>query len=92
MNIRKPVITEKTLSLYKDKKIVVFEVGISSNKTELKKELEKLFNVEVANVRVVNRLGKYKYSRYSSKTSKLSDKKLAYFRLTKGEIEIFNEK
>ncbi len=92
MIIKSPVVTEKTLSLYKNQKKVTFEISLTANKLEAAKELEKAFKVKVANVRIINRLGKYKYSRYSRKTNKLSDKKIAVFKLKDGSIDLFEEK
>lgn len=92
MIIKSPVVTEKTLSLYKNQKKVTFEISLTANKVEAAKELEKAFKVKVAGVRIINRLGKYKYSRYSRKINKLSDKKLAVFKLKEGTIDLFEEK
>lgn len=92
MIIKKPIVTEKTLALYKNNKKVTFEIDINSTKQTAQKELEKSFEVKVGNVRIINRLGKYKYSRYSKKISKLKDRKIAIFELKEGKIEIFEEK
>ena len=48
--IKSPIITEQTAQLSETLKQVVFKVDISANKKEIKKAVEKLFNVEVIKV------------------------------------------
>ena len=48
--IKSPIITEQTAQLGESLKQVVFKVDISANKKEIKKAVEKLFNVEVIKV------------------------------------------
>lgn len=57
--ILKPVLTEKAYADM-DKKKYVFIVATSANKTEIKKAVEKLFNVKVESVNTVSRKGKLK--------------------------------
>jgi len=62
--IIRPILTEKTREL-SEKGEYVFEVAKTSNKNEIKKAIEELFNVKVEKVRVVNlpqkikRLGRF---------------------------------
>jgi len=58
--IRRPVITEKGTILKEENNQLVFEVDPSSNKSEIKKAVEKLFKVRVVSVQTQNRLGKPK--------------------------------
>lgn len=63
--IIKPVLTEKAYSGMTDNngtptKKYVFIVAKSANKTEIKKAVEKLFNVKVESVNTVSRKGKLK--------------------------------
>lgn len=58
--IRRPIITEKGSSLKDDNNQLVFEVHADSNKSEIKKAVEKLFKVTVLSVRTQNRIGKKK--------------------------------
>lgn len=51
--IRKPIITEKTSTLVEEGKYT-FEVMQGSNKTEVKEAVEKIWNVKVVNVNIVN--------------------------------------
>lgn len=58
--IRKPVVTEKGSSLKDENNQLLFEVDPASNKSEIKKAVEKLFKVTVLSVRTQNRQGKRK--------------------------------
>lgn len=64
-----PQISEKSLDLGK-KNQYTFVVQRKVNKTELKKEIEKKYNVEVVTVRSLNKLGKKKRVRHKKQTSK----------------------
>ena len=62
--IRKPIITEKSMSGVANK-VYTFEVAKNSNKTHVKLAVEELFDVNVAKVNIINtkkkpkRVGKY---------------------------------
>ncbi len=58
--IRRPLITEKGSTLKDENNQLVFEVDPKSNKSEIKKAVEKLFKVTVLEVKTQNRLGKRK--------------------------------
>lgn len=58
--IRRPIVTEKGSALKDENNQLVFEVHLDSNKSEIKKAVEKLFKVTVLTVRTQNRLGKRK--------------------------------
>ena len=58
--IRKPLLTEKSNLLYHDQNQVVLAVNKKANKHQIKKSVEKSFNVEVQDVRTVNLRGKKK--------------------------------
>jgi large subunit ribosomal protein L23 len=78
--IKRPIITERTAEMMSDLKYV-FEVDIRSNKTEIKKAIEAIFNVKVANVNTLRVPAKPKnYGRYSGYTSEW---KKAFVTLTK---------
>ncbi|MEX0597625.1 MAG: 50S ribosomal protein L23 [Candidatus Paceibacterota bacterium] len=49
----KPIITEKSYSLFQNRKYS-FEVDKASNKQEIAKAVELLYNVKVSQVRVIN--------------------------------------
>ena len=79
--IKSPIITEQTAQLGESLKQVVFKVDISANKKEIKKAVEKLFNVEVIKVTTSvvkgktkrNRLGLYKKSDYKKAFVSISE-------------------
>lgn len=58
--IRRPIVTEKGSALKDDNNQLVFEVDLDSNKSEIRKAVEKLFKVKVLSVRTQNRSGKRK--------------------------------
>jgi large subunit ribosomal protein L23 len=81
--IRKPLITEKGLSVKETEGTLVFDVAPEATKTEVKQAVEALFKVKVAAVRTANVLGKErrrgKFSGYKP------DWKKAYVKLKAGE-------
>ena len=86
--IKKPVITERSMSGIAESKYV-FEVATSANKVEIKKAIEEIFGVKVASVNTVKLPGKWK--RMGVHTGKTSAKKKAIVTLTADSkpIEIF---
>ena len=58
--IRRPVVTEKGTRIKEDYNQLVFEVDPRTNKSEIKKAVEKVFKVTVLAVHTQNRLGKKK--------------------------------
>ena len=83
--IKSPIITEQTAQLSESLKQVVFKVDISANKKEIKKAVEKLFNVEVIKVTTANEKGKTKRNRFG--LYKKSDYKKAFVSISE-ESEI----
>tara|TARA_B100000925_G_scaffold212660_1_gene162308 strand:- start:40 stop:336 length:297 start_codon:yes stop_codon:yes gene_type:complete len=83
--IKSPIITEQTAQLGETLKQVVFKVDISANKKEIKKAVEKLFNVEVIKVTTSVVKGKTKRNRFG--LYKKSDYKKAFVSISK-ESEI----
>ncbi|MEW8955398.1 MULTISPECIES: 50S ribosomal protein L23 [Clostridium] len=57
--IRKPVITEKSMTAMAEKKYT-FIVHSSANKVQIKKAVEEVFGVKVEDVKTINMLGKTK--------------------------------
>lgn len=57
--IRKPLLTEKSYAQIQNK-VYTFVVDKRATKTEIKKAVEKIFNVEVAKVNTVNVKGQTK--------------------------------
>ncbi|MEK7062071.1 MAG: 50S ribosomal protein L23 [Patescibacteria group bacterium] len=64
-----PQISEKSLDLGK-KNQYTFIVARKVNKTELKKEIEKKYKVDVLSVRSLNKIGKKKRVRHNKQTAK----------------------
>jgi len=81
--IKKPLITEKlTMLQEKNPNIVGFIVDKKATKPEIKRAVEKIFNVKVKKVRVINMKGKPKrMGRFEGRTSSW---KKAYVILEKG--------
>jgi large subunit ribosomal protein L23 len=62
--IKRPIITEKTTNLKKQNRYV-FEVDINATKPQIKQAVEKLFNVDIVEVRTMIMKGKLRrYGRY----------------------------
>ena len=57
-----PVITEKSTNLTSLNKIV-FKVMVSANKKNLKKNIEKIFKVNVTKINIINKKSKIKLTR-----------------------------
>ena len=86
--IIKPVISEQSMDIAPDKKYT-FKVHPDANKTEVKRAVEEIFDVEVDKVNIMNVKGKKKrMGRFEGKTSA---SKKAIVTLTKDskEIEFF---
>ena len=79
----RPVISEKSTSEGNESQQVVFEVLQDANKVEVKKAVEKLFDVRVESVRILNVRGKVK--RFGKTPGQRSNWKKAYVRLAKGQ-------
>lgn len=80
--IKRPIITEKTTNLKKHNKYV-FEVDINANKSQIKQAVEKLFNVDVEEVRTIIIKGKLR--RYGKYEGYRPDWKKAIVRLKSGQ-------
>jgi large subunit ribosomal protein L23 len=89
--LRRPLITEKSTILKETQRSLCFEVHRDATKPEIKKAVETLFGVKVANVRVANVHGKMKrQGRYQGRRP---DWKKAYVVLREGEkmVEFFDQ-
>ncbi len=54
----KPVTSEKAVKMIEVDNILLFEVGMDATKTEIKKEVQNLFNVKVEKVRTMIKFNK----------------------------------
>ena len=81
--IRRPLITDKGLSVKETQGTLVFDVAPAATKTEVKQAVEALFKVKVAAVRTSNVIGKER--RRGKYAGFRPDWKKAYVRLKDGE-------
>jgi large subunit ribosomal protein L23 len=81
--IRRPVITEKGLTLKEQDKTLCFEVSNRASKTQIKEAIERIFKVKVQAVRTMNVPGKER--RRGKFTGYRPDWKKAYVTLCDGE-------
>lgn len=81
--IRRPLVTEKSTILREGEGVLAFEVDPAANKIDVKRAIEQLFKVKVADVRVMNIRGKMK--RMGRFVGKRNDWRKAYVRLQAGE-------
>tara|TARA_B100001971_G_C17923205_1_gene398876 strand:- start:326 stop:619 length:294 start_codon:yes stop_codon:yes gene_type:complete len=77
-----PVVTEKSTNLSEQNKIV-FKVSNKLNKTILKKNIEKIFKVNVIKVNIINKQPRKKITR--GKKVKIQGYKKAIITLKKGQ-------
>ncbi len=77
-----PHISEKAAIGAEEANQFVFKVDLNANKLEVKKAVEKLFNVKVSKVQVIKVKGKAKRNRHG--VAKRPDWKKAYVRLEQG--------
>ncbi len=81
--IVRPIITEKAVGQREETPVFCLEVHPDANKTQIKKAVEKLFAVKVAEVRTSNNVGKLR--RRGRFMGYASDWKKAYIRLQPGQ-------
>lgn len=74
-----PLVTEKSTDLKDGERVLCFKVHRDANKISVKNAVEKIFNTEVASVRVMNFKGKVK--RYGRYTGRRPGWKKAYVKL-----------
>jgi len=80
--ILSPIVTEKSTNLSEQNKIV-FKVPRESNKNILKKNIEKIFKVNVIKVNIINKKSRIKITR--GRKVKVSGYKKAIITLKKGQ-------
>ncbi|GJL79045.1 MAG: 50S ribosomal protein L23 [Nitrospinaceae bacterium] len=86
--IQKPLVTEKSTQLQEDGNWVAFRVNPGANKIQIKKAIEKIFNVSVLQVNTVNVRGKSR--RFGRNIGVSKNWKKAMLRLKDGDkIEMF---
>jgi len=80
--ILSPLVTEKSTNL-SDQNKIVFKVPNKSNKKNLKKNIEKIFKVNVVKVNIINKQSRKKITR--GKKVKIKGYKKAIVTLKKGQ-------
>lgn len=89
--IVKPLITEKTMALMQNENKVTVKVLESANKTEIKLAFERIFQVKVTDVKVVNQRAK-ETTRGTRYAGSISGFKKAVVTVAEGEaIDLFKE-
>jgi len=81
-NIISPIITEKSTNLSEQNK-VVFKINKKANKISIKKNIEKIFKVNVIKVNIINKQNRTKTTR--GKKVKVQGYKKAIITLKKGQ-------
>ena len=81
--LRRPVITEKGLTIKENENTLVFQVAKRATKTEIKEAVQSIFKVKVDSVRTANYPGKER--RRGRFAGYHPDWKKAYVRLKSGE-------
>ena len=80
--ILSPIVTEKSTNLSEQNKII-FKVPNNANKVNLKKNIEKIFKVNVTKINIVNKQNRKKITR--GKKIKVPGYKKAIITLKKGQ-------
>ena len=89
--IVKPLITEKTMSLMQNENKVTVKVLDSANKTEIKLAFERIFQVKVTDVKVLNQRSK-ETTRGTRYAGSIAGFKKAVVTVAEGEaIDLFKE-
>jgi large subunit ribosomal protein L23 len=81
--IRKPLVTEKTMA-GQQKSVYTFVVGMDVNRVDVKRAVEAIYNVKVADVRTVRVKGKRKRMKNMLLEGRRKDWKKAYVKLKEG--------
>jgi len=86
--IKAPIITEKNMTLSQTEGKYIFEVSKDANRTAVKQAIEKIFNVKVEKVNIINvKPKKKRVGKYEGKTNNV---KKAIVKLKDGNTIDFN--
>ena len=78
-----PHVSEKTTLLNQENGQIAFKVRSDSNKKQIKRAVEEMFNVKVSSVKTVSVKGKKKIM--GMRSGKTNDSKKAYIKLAEGQ-------
>ncbi len=81
--VRKPLVTEKSMA-GQQKSTYTFLVATDANKADVRRAVEKIYNVKVDAVRTLKTKGKYKRMKNMLLEGKRKDTKKAYVTLKEG--------
>lgn len=81
------LVTERSMEM-RDEDKYVFKVVPSANKVDIRNAIEKIYEVKVESVNVMNRLGKKKRVGRSLKKGRRANWKKAIVTLSEGDIDI----
>ncbi len=88
--LKRPVLTEKSLTLQAEQNKYTFDVELTANKNEIKTAVEKMFDVKVERVNVIR--VKPKTKRVGKYVGKTNRRKKAIVTLAEGNsIDLFGE-
>lgn len=88
--LKKPVLTEKSLTLQAEENKYTFDVELTASKPEIRNAVEKMFNVKVEKVNVMR--VKPKTKRVGKYVGKTNRRKKAIVKLAEGySIDFFGE-
>jgi large subunit ribosomal protein L23 len=82
--IVRPIVSEKSYAL-SERGVYMFVVPTQVNKVEIRRSVEKVFNVRVVKVNTLNRPGKRKRNRKQPTYGKRPDTKRAFVTLAAGQ-------
>jgi large subunit ribosomal protein L23 len=86
--ILRPLLTEKTMGLAEGAGQVAFEVHPAANKVLIRQAVERLFEVDVTGVRIINMRGKVK--RFGTRMGRRKSWKKALVHLAEGQsLDVF---
>ena len=84
----RPLVTEKTMTQSEEHNQVSFEVHPAANKIQVRQAVERLFEVKVTGVRVLNVVGKQK--RFGLRVGRRKNWKKAIVHLAEGQsLDVF---
>ena len=81
--LKRPLMTEKVVRMTEGQNTYAFEVPLDTNKVEIKRAVETIFEVKVADIRTVRVRGKLK--RLGRYLGRRAGKKKAYVTLAQGQ-------
>ena len=86
--LKKPILTEKSLRLMDEENKYTFDVDVRCNQVEIKEAVEKLFNVKVEKVNVMNIVLRHKELVVTK--GRLTEERKLSFKLAEGnKIDLF---